>query len=186
MSVFGRMAVMLVVAGFAGNLGAQGLGDAAQREKERRAKVKAEKPPAKTYGEEELKTAKGSTYSQPEGPAVTSSTSSTSETISAPVSRPSAGSPGAARAAQANSVAQLERRVSDLEKRRATLPPGPFGPSIPCQEGTIVTNGSTAIQLRDAPKTKVCDPNLLREQEARRVQIELDEARAALERARKQ
>jgi hypothetical protein len=80
----------------------------------------------------------------------------------------------------------LEQRVSDLEKRRAALPPGPFGPSIPCQEGAVVTPGSTSVQLRDSPKVKVCDPNLLREQEARRVQTELDQARAALERARKQ
>jgi hypothetical protein len=188
MRALSRALVLVVLGGFAATAAAQGLGDAARREKERRAKVKAEQAqkadkPAKTYTDDDLRSAKGDSYTEMTGPAGGSSEPT-------PPANPPAvarlGPSPAARSAKAPEpdVAQLEQRVRELEKRRAQLPPGPFGPSVPCVKGAVVTGRSTAIGLRDAPQTQVCDPELLRQQEAQRVQAELDQARAALEKAR--
>jgi len=171
----------------AASASAESLGEAAKRERERRAKLQAEaaakgEAPAKTYTESELQNARGEKFSQATGPVIDSSADVPSPS-SPLVSRPD--SSGSRPAASGGSVATLEQRVRDLEKQRAALPPGPFGPSIACVVGVSVGPGDSVIRRKDSPYTRVCDPNAVREQEAQRVQAQLDQARAALEHARR-
>jgi hypothetical protein len=184
----GRCVVVgLLAAAFAASASAEGLGEAAKRERERRAKLEAERAakgekPAKTYSEADVQNARGENFSQATGPVSNSSTYVPSS--STPVLG-RGGSAGKQPTASGGSVSALEQRVSDLERQRASLPPGPFGPSVACVEGAHAGSGRTAIQMKNSPTTRVCDPNAVREQEAQRVQAQLDQARAALEQARR-
>jgi hypothetical protein len=186
-----RYAVVgLVAAVIAANASAQSLGDVAKRERERRAKLQAEKAkkgdradtPVKTYTESDLQNVRGENFTQATGPVVDWSTSVPSSSNSVFGRSDSAASrPGAS----GGSVAALEQRVRDLERQRAALPPGPFGASVACVTGVRVRSTNSAIQLRDSPPTQVCNTNILLQQEAQRVQAQLDQARAALEQARR-
>ena len=179
-----------LAAAFAAGVSAESLGEAAKRERERRAKLQAEKAakgdkddkPAKTYSESDLQNARGEKFSQATGPAIDSS-AYTSSSSSPLLDRPRAG--GSQAPASGGSVASLEQRVRDLERQRASLPPGPFGASVACTEGVVVRSTDSAVQLKNSAPRRVCDPNALRQQEAQRVQAQLDQARAALERARR-
>jgi hypothetical protein len=169
----------------AANASAESLGAAAKRERERRAKLQAEaaakgEAPAKTYTESELQNARGEKFSQATGPAIDSSADVSPSSSPLP-SRPA----GSLSVASGGSVAALEQRVRDLEKQRAALPPGPFGPSVACVEGALVLSTDSVIQRKYSPPTRVCDPTAMREQEAQKVQAQLDQARAALEQARR-
>lgn len=197
-----RFLTCAVLLGLGSSAVAQNLDDAAQKERERRAKLKSEKP-SKTYTEEELKQAKGDTYNQVQGPVPTTpssrpgSASSSGSSLPSirPTSAPSGEAGWRARAASARqAVTQAEAKVQALEQKAAGLPPGPFGPSVPCVEGAAAgsINGrvtTSAIQLRDEsrknPHQKVCDQNLVREQEAKQVQADLQQAKATLEQARR-
>jgi hypothetical protein len=189
----GRCVVVgFVTAAFAASASAESLADAAKRERERRAKIEAEKAAkgdkaAKTLTESDLQNARGETYSQASGPVSPSKPYAPSSSSPRVNRAGSTGSQPAPSGSSGSSVAALEQRVRDLEKQRAALPPGPFGPSVACQEGVDIRFRRTdsAIQRRDAKSERVCDPNLLREHEAQRVQAELDQARAALEQARR-
>jgi len=192
----GRLGVVaFVAAGFAGAASAESLAEAAKKERERRAKLQAEQAekarqgdksagPAKTYTETEIQNAKGENFSQATGPVFAPPPSTSSPPRS---TRPSL-TPGAGTSSSGGgSTAALEQRVRDLERQRAGLPPGPFGPSTPCTEGARVrsTVNEGPVHLRDAPKVRVCEATAYRENEAQRVQAELDQARAALDQARR-
>lgn len=176
-----------VAAAFVASASAEGLGEAAKRERERRAKLEAERAakgekPAKTYSEADVQNARGENFSQATGPVNNSSTYVPSSSTPA-LGR--AGSAGRPPAASGGSVSALEQRVSDLERQRASLPPGPFGASVACVDGAPVRSTDSAIQLKNSPPTRVCDGNAVLAQQAQRVQAQLDQARAALEQARR-
>jgi hypothetical protein len=84
-------------------------------------------------------------------------------------------------------VEAAERRVNELEQRAAkagTINPGPV--TAPCQSGVQTSGRSGAIAVRDSSaNTVTCSADALQQQEARRIQAELEPARAALEKARR-
>jgi hypothetical protein len=89
---------------------------------------------------------------------------------------------GRANAARA-AVEAAQRRVTDLEQRAARFGPIHPGPiTAPCQSG-VQTGGR--IDPASANKTVTCDIDALRQQEAWKIQAELEQARAALERTRR-
>jgi hypothetical protein len=175
---------------------AQGLAETAAREKERRAKQQADKP-ARSYSGEDLANAKGSGYTQMDGPAVatpastagpeTAATSGPSAATRPPAS--SSASPEEAhwrnRARETRArVARLEAEVQDLDKRATA---SAFGSETvgSCASERIRTKEDERRQ-EDCMKRMQNEP--LRQQEARgklldrlaRARQELAEAKSAL------
>jgi len=175
---------------------AQGLGDAAKREKARRAEAKPAEP-ARVYTNDSVGGSPShGTYSAPGGSAAPAATPTSPSGPAASPVRPSAGSAAAgagesywrARAATARSaVDDAEKRVADLEAAEARN--GPYTPGQTpgaCVQGAIPSTGETAIELRDrAGRSKVCDAEVLRIQNSQRLHAAVATARADLEAARK-
>jgi hypothetical protein len=180
--------VGLVGMSFAASVSAESMAEAAKRERERRAKVQAEnaeKPgksePAKSYTESDLENAKGENFTVATGPVIPYYPEASSSLLNKDRTGATASQP--APSGGSSSVAALQQRVSDLERQRAALPPGPFGAGAACTEGAIVRGMDGPVALKNAPKYRVCDRDSEHAREAQRVQAELDRARAALAQA---
>jgi len=184
-----------------GAVAAQGLGDAAQREKARRSEAKP-KQPAKVYDNEAILDdghARKGTYSTPEagdtpGPVVESSGGPIPVAIrgSEPSASPAASSGGGeaywrgrAQAARA-AVAAAEKSVADAEAEEARH--GPYTPgqtAAPCADGAKYDPKLTAIEMRERAKNTVtCSRKLLSIREGQEAHADLESARQSLAAAR--
>lgn len=205
----------LAVAGLsaAAAVEAQGLGDAAKREKARRTQdATSTKPKAATYTNDDI-VGKGGGQAQFGGEAPADAeagveAAASSASAPAPVlatgsigpAPESSGSGGSGRGGHGESywrsraqssrvrVEAAEKRVADLEAqaaRNGPVTPGPTGPA--CQDGVLVpTSGVSPIELRDAAKgAKTCDAETLRQQRGRSLVGQLDASRQELASARK-
>jgi hypothetical protein len=177
----------------------QGLGDAAKREKARRAEAKPADP-ARIYTNDSVGgNPTNGTYSAPGGTAAPPAGSGAAGSPGAPRpvrpagagSAPSSGGSEAywrGRAASARAaVDSAEERVAQLEAESARN--GPYTPGQTagaCTEGTMPLAGESTIALRDRAKgSKTCDAEVLRIQNSQRLHGEVEAARTRLDALRK-
>lgn len=191
-AVLGWMTVALLAASAAG---AQGLGDAAKREKARRAEAKPAEP-AKVYTDDSVRGEPShGTYSAPGGtsaPAPDASGSAASRDARTPAAPPPSGSGEAywrdrATAARA-AVERAEKAVRDAEAKETAMGPTiPGQTAAPCAQGAAPGRpGESVTGLRDRGKTTVtCDAETLHILDGQKAHAETEAAHARLAAARK-
>lgn len=178
-----RVVLILLAVAFAQVVHAQGLAGAAQKEKERRAKLKAADP-AKSYGQDDLGRAGAPLANDPSIPPAAGQQSPAHDTMgsSGPSGSTGAGSESywRSRSRQLRSAVEAaEAAVKLAESMPGATGPTPLGDyKVPCQPGRLVMpDGSLG------PMTNNCSGGIARDQ-SRAAQSRLEAARQALERAR--
>jgi len=201
-----RALLIVAVLAITARAGAQTLGEAAAREKERRAKQSSDKP-AKVYGDEELAKAKGSSYTQLDGPTPTASATpspgatASSPAVAAAVAGPASGTGSVAassasgfstrdesswrsraKAARAR-VTSLEAEVKELDAK-ATGSAFGSGVTETCYQPQRVSSKEQEQAVQDCMKRRQNQP--LRENAERgQVMDRLARAREALAQAKR-
>lgn len=132
----GRVVLGVVLAGAVGLAQAQSLGDAARREKERRAKVAAAQEPKKTFTNEDIEGRSGSSDAPSDAPAPGTQAAPPIRVLGAPAELGGETGRGESYWRQRfqsarGRIADAERSVSTAARSAAGSPPGPLPPRCP-------------------------------------------------------